>query len=366
MPAMLDVASKDARGQVLLVSSLDPLHPGANVIDGRTDTYWRSTGLYPQEILLELGCCSPIQSVHLVTNSVRQVRIEGSQEPRALNFEKLAEASLREASGHLQVEEVLCRAQSRPTCVVRVVILSGWHDFCSVHQVRVEVPLASALEANGSAPATTAPEPERAPPEGRAHDEAAVVEPEPQQQPEPLAAPSRPSQQASAQQWIERVQRDGFALRFAQDCAAVHEVALAAVQQSGDALQFASAGLRASREVVLAAVRKKGSAIRWAAEELRLDRELGLAAVGQSGSALQFCGAALRSDRGVVLAAVQQHGSALKWANRSLRGDPEVIELASQTYFWTKDELADLEAAGSEGEEEEEEESLEEPEPDNN
>lgn len=334
---MLDLASKAAGGRVLMVSSLDYEHPGCNVIDGGMDSFWISTGLYPQEILLELGRRCPVSSVQLASTSVRSIRIEGSQEAMPVNFQKLAEASLRDTCGQMQLEEFQCHTHGR-TGYVRVVILSGWHDFCSVHRIRVEAPQ-SVVDA---LPPEEVPEP--------VCETASLVTRDMRHE---GTAPSHPEKA----QWIERVRQDGLALRFAQELIADRDVVLAAVQHSGDALQFASDGLRGSREIVLAAVQKKGSAIRWALPELRSDPGMGLAAVRQNGNALQFCDNNLKADRRVVLAAVQQHGTALRWAKKDLRGDHEVIELASRTFFWTKRELAELEEAEDDEDEDEDDRS---------
>ena len=47
---------------------------------------------------------------------------------------------------------------------------------------------------------------------------------------------------------------------------------MAAVAQDADALEYASAELRADREVVLAAVAQKGLAVKYASDELRSRR----------------------------------------------------------------------------------------------
>jgi len=132
-----DPASKEAGGQVLLVSSLDGAHPGENVIDGSDRTYWLSTGLYPQEILLELGRPSRVAGVRLASTNVRGLRIEGCSELAAARFETLATVELEAAAGQLQRKELACKQQATPTRFVKTMILSGWHDFCSVHQIVV-------------------------------------------------------------------------------------------------------------------------------------------------------------------------------------------------------------------------------------
>ena len=61
---------------------------------------------------------------------------------------------------------------------------------------------------------------------------------------------------------------------------------LAAVEQDGRALQYASAELRSDRKFVLAAVKQDGRALEYASAELRSDREIVLAAVEQDGHGL--------------------------------------------------------------------------------
>jgi len=57
---------------------------------------------------------------------------------------------------------------------------------------------------------------------------------------------------------------------------------------------------------------------------LRSHPEVVLAAVGQSGEALQFSDPILQADRPIVLRAVQTTGTALEFASQSLQDDYEV------------------------------------------
>ena len=77
---------------------------------------------------------------------------------------------------------------------------------------------------------------------------------------------------------------------------------LAAVQQGGYALCYASAELQADREVVLAAVQQYGGALRDASAELRADRKVVLAAVRQDGGAVEYASAELQRDNVVLKA----------------------------------------------------------------
>mmetsp|Transcript_143 Transcript_143/g.358 ORF Transcript_143/g.358 Transcript_143/m.358 type:complete len:228 (+) Transcript_143:70-753(+) len=138
---MPDTASEKAGGKVFFISSLDPAHPGENIIDGRDGTYWISTGLFPQEIILRLGQPTLVVSLQLRATGVRAVTVEGSSEERPLNFKALAEAELADAGDRLQVKELRCDGNAdsaQPSEWIRLVFASGWGDFCSVHKIAVE------------------------------------------------------------------------------------------------------------------------------------------------------------------------------------------------------------------------------------
>jgi len=125
--------------QVFMVSSMDPAHPGENVIDDDHGTYWLSTGLYPQEILLWLAAPTEVASVRVASTRVRRVRFEACPEEDPVMFGKLAEGEFEDMQGSgLQVRELRCSSQDGPTKFVRLLILSGWADFCSIHQIQVE------------------------------------------------------------------------------------------------------------------------------------------------------------------------------------------------------------------------------------
>eukprot|EP00929_Paragymnodinium_shiwhaense_P019729 TRINITY_DN13351_c0_g1_i1.p2 TRINITY_DN13351_c0_g1~~TRINITY_DN13351_c0_g1_i1.p2 ORF type:complete len:237 (-),score=52.16 TRINITY_DN13351_c0_g1_i1:67-777(-) len=136
---MPDVAAADAGGQVVMVTSLDCNHPAENMLDGSSGSYWISTGLYPQEILIGLGKPVRVSEVTLHSTSVRSLRIEGCQEDKPVNFTTLAEAELEDSQGVLQTRQLHCPGEQRaPQEFIRLVLLSGWHDFCSVHRLSVD------------------------------------------------------------------------------------------------------------------------------------------------------------------------------------------------------------------------------------
>ena len=159
---------------------------------------------------------------------------------------------------------------------------------------------------------------------------------------------------------LAAVQQDGCTLEYAsEDLRADRDVVLAAVRQRGFALKYASDDLRADREVVLTAVSRACGALQFASYDMRADREVVLTAVRESGEgarytrkdscadwgmalstaqlvgwALRFANKELLADRDVMLAAVQQNGCALVCASDDLRADREVVLAALQQNDW--------------------------------
>ena len=96
------------------------------------------------------------------------------------------------------------------------------------------------------------------------------------------------------------------------------------------------------REVVLAAVNNDGRALGFASDNLRNDRDVVLAAVRDYGYTLLFASPEIRAERDVVLAAVNNYGRALLFASDELRADKELVINAISKNWDVWDELNNL------------------------
>ena len=86
--------------------------------------------------------------------------------------------------------------------------------------------------------------------------------------------------------------------------------------------------LRVDKEIVMAAVKIDGHALDHASKFLQADKEVVLAAVKQTWEALKFSSVKLQADREVVDAGVQQSGHALEYASKELRADRKLVLVA--------------------------------------
>ncbi|XP_041064908.1 intraflagellar transport protein 25 homolog isoform X1 [Carcharodon carcharias] len=122
--------------QVALVASGDEKHPPENIIDGNTETFWITTGMFPQEFILSFANLIKISSMKIHCYNVRSLSIEKSVARDPVDFEPLTNSELEHSEEQLQMEEFTLEGTSATH--LRFVIRSGFDHFVSVHKVTVE------------------------------------------------------------------------------------------------------------------------------------------------------------------------------------------------------------------------------------
>lgn len=136
MLTMFDVAFKDAGASVILSTCCDEENPPENIIDGSSQTFWMSTGLYPQEFVISFAGLMNVNSVAIECNSVRNLRVERSIQNEPQDFEVIGEKELENLEGHIQSEEFPI-SNNTTAQHLRFSIDSAYDHFISVHKVVV-------------------------------------------------------------------------------------------------------------------------------------------------------------------------------------------------------------------------------------
>jgi len=128
---------------------------------------------------------------------------------------------------------------------------------------------------------------------------------------------------------LAAVNQNGMALKFAsttfKDDAGV---VMAAARQTWRSLQFASKNQRTGKDLAIVGVSQDPNAFQYVANKLRYDREVLEAACSTNGKALSQALGDLASDKALVLLAVTNNGMALAHASDGLKGDDEVVNAA--------------------------------------
>ncbi|XP_070564408.1 intraflagellar transport protein 25 homolog [Ptychodera flava] len=102
---MFDVALSEAGAKVVLATSSDEKHPPEDMIDGRSDTFWATTGLFPQEFIISFSGLMDINSIKLETYQIHKMSVERSVKAEPEDFELLAEKEFTPTDAALQIEE---------------------------------------------------------------------------------------------------------------------------------------------------------------------------------------------------------------------------------------------------------------------
>ncbi|XP_035393049.1 intraflagellar transport protein 25 homolog isoform X2 [Cygnus atratus] len=130
-----DWCRSSAGAALVLATSSDPEHPAENMADG-SETFWTTTGMFPQEFIIGFPKCVKISKVAIQCYLVRTLRIERSISKDPVDFEQCIEKDLQHTEGQLQMEEF--PLPDFPATYLRFIIKSAFDHFVSVHRVMAE------------------------------------------------------------------------------------------------------------------------------------------------------------------------------------------------------------------------------------
>ncbi|XP_061267874.1 intraflagellar transport protein 25 homolog isoform X3 [Bos mutus] len=132
----VDLCLSSEGTEVILATSSDEKHPPENMIDGNPETFWTTTGMFPQEFIICFHKHVRIEKLVIQSYFVRTLRIEKSTSKEPVDFEQWIERDLVHTEGQLQNEEILAR--DGHVTYLRFIIVSAFDHFASVHSVSAE------------------------------------------------------------------------------------------------------------------------------------------------------------------------------------------------------------------------------------
>ncbi|KAM4022628.1 intraflagellar transport protein 25 homolog [Anomaloglossus baeobatrachus] len=125
-----------AGAHVSLATSSDERHSAESIIDGNPETFWTTTGMFPQEFIISMNGLQKIGKITLESSLIRSLKIYTSSSKEATNFEPCMERELEHVEGQFQTEEITLPGVQ--AVHLRFVILSGYDHFVSVRSVSAE------------------------------------------------------------------------------------------------------------------------------------------------------------------------------------------------------------------------------------
>ncbi|KAK1893038.1 Intraflagellar transport protein 25 like [Dissostichus eleginoides] len=88
---MIESSLASLGAKVVVASSSDENHPPENITDGNTNTFWMSTGMFPQEFIIRFAEPTDISAVTVDSYNVKHLKIEKNTSQNASQFESVTE-----------------------------------------------------------------------------------------------------------------------------------------------------------------------------------------------------------------------------------------------------------------------------------
>ena len=124
---------------VLFSSSFDEKFSPLNVLNSNNKQFWTSTGLYPQEIILNLDTEKIVNSINVVGYNIKKLVVESCENENSITS-TIRQAEMNELSfkdGKIQDFNVDFSSK-KPIKIIKFIILEGYDDFCSVNCITLK------------------------------------------------------------------------------------------------------------------------------------------------------------------------------------------------------------------------------------
>ena len=124
---------------VLFSSSFDEKFSPLNVLNSNNKQFWTSTGLYPQEIILNLDTEKIVNSINVVGYNIKKLVVESCENENSITS-TIRQAEMNEISfkdGKIQDFNVDFSTK-KPIKIIKFIILEGYDDFCSVNCITLK------------------------------------------------------------------------------------------------------------------------------------------------------------------------------------------------------------------------------------
>eukprot|EP00049_Salpingoeca_infusionum_P018664 m.358232 g.358232 ORF g.358232 m.358232 type:complete len:145 (+) comp18078_c0_seq1:207-641(+) len=121
--------------QVVVATSWDESHPPESIIDGKPNTFWTTTGMYPQEIVITFPVATRITAIETKTAAIKTLVIQKSANQAPVGWEEIASKDF-EMSESQQLEQ----HKIDPGIVrhLRLVVKDGFDTFAAVYSMNVD------------------------------------------------------------------------------------------------------------------------------------------------------------------------------------------------------------------------------------
>jgi heat shock protein beta-11 len=118
--------------EIIFSSSYDDRHAPQNVLSNDSNI-WTSTGLYPQELVIQLQAEKSISLLTVESFGIKKILIETCENDSAVNFTKQVEKEI-DNKDFFQ-ENNLNFSNNKVVKIIKVIVLEGYDNFCAIRNI---------------------------------------------------------------------------------------------------------------------------------------------------------------------------------------------------------------------------------------
>jgi hypothetical protein len=131
----MELAIESSGASVISASSFDVDYPPRAIMED-TQTFWMSTGSYPQELIVQLGEPSLVKSIDIVCTGLRKLELAKCDGNQANSWKTISKQEASDTEGDVQ-RLSLDVPQRLTATYLRLRILSGYADYVTIHRMSV-------------------------------------------------------------------------------------------------------------------------------------------------------------------------------------------------------------------------------------
>lgn len=131
---MKDYARQESGSSIIMASCMDDRYPAENMLDGKDNTFWITTGMFPQEFVVAMAKPVQVSQIVVLALNVKKLSVERCETDSPSSFEKVFEVDLQNREGRLQTERHQVNIKAK---FLKFTLLSGYAEFATVNRVSV-------------------------------------------------------------------------------------------------------------------------------------------------------------------------------------------------------------------------------------
>ncbi|CAI2381878.1 unnamed protein product [Moneuplotes crassus] len=118
--------------EVISATSFDQRFSSQNIFENDMSTFWMTTGLYPQELVIDLKAPHNLNELKLKSMRVKNIKIEACTDNSGSEFFEVGKKEMDNNSDSMQTEKISLTG-ANGIILLKIIIQEGHDDFASIH-----------------------------------------------------------------------------------------------------------------------------------------------------------------------------------------------------------------------------------------